>query len=258
MNNIIALLTDFGLRDAYIGVMKAVILKISPKINIVDICHSIGPQNVQEGAFLLKTSYKYFKKGAIFIAVVDPGVGSKRNALIVETKNYAFLGPDNGILSIAAREDGIRKIIKIENKKYTLRNVSNTFHGRDIFAPIGACLSKGEKLEHFGKELKKMRRLNIPRPEYVENGALNGEIIYKDAFGNLITNISRNDLNKANLLLKIGQFCEKIKLVKSYNEVKSGSAILIEGSAGYIEISINKGNAARHFKAKLGQKITLR
>lgn len=255
----IALLTDFGFADNFIGVMKGVILKINSNINIVDISHAIEPHNITEAAFLLKNSYKYFRKGTIFLTVVDPGVGSERKPIIARTKNYLFVGPDNGVLSLAVKEDGIERIIKIENKRYFLKPVSDTFHGRDIFAPIAAYLSKGKGPSLFGRTLNSIKQINIPNPKIIRN-RLKGEIIHIDRYGNLVTNIGK-DLFKRFIEKK--KFKIKIKntkidsVTKSYQAVRKDQPLAIFGSFGFLEISINSGSAKKHFNANKGYPITI-
>lgn len=255
----IALLTDFGFVDNFVGVMKGVILKINSDINIVDISHAIEPHNITEAAFLLKSSYKYFQKGTIFLTVVDPGVGSERNPIIARTKNYLFVGPDNGVLSLAVKEDGIERIIKIENKRYFLKPVSDSFHGRDIFAPIAAYLSQGKRPGLFGHPLGSIKKINIPKSKITKK-LLRGEIVYIDRFGNLVTNIEKNLFKK---FVAGKNFKIKIKdkeidfLVKSYQAVKTGRPLAIFGSFGFLEISINSGSAKKHFNANKGYPITI-
>lgn len=255
--SIISLLTDFGLDDNYVGVMKAVILNINPDAKILDLTHNIKRHNKLEAAFLLKGSFRYFPKGTIFLVVVDPGVGSKRKAIIIKTKNYTFIGPDNGVLSLALKETRIDRIIEITNKRYFLKPISDTFHGRDIFSPVSGFLSKGEPLENFGKEIKGFKDLEIPEVKIKDNG-LFGEIIYIDHFGNLISNIGKDifydfiDKKKFKIHFKKEVF-EKTN--KGYAEVNTGEPLIIFGSFNNLEISINRGSALSYFKAKEKDKI---
>jgi hypothetical protein len=248
----IAILTDFGLDDNFVGVMKGVILKINPRARIVDISHNVAFHDIAQAAFLLRSSYRYFPHQTIFLVVVDPGVGSKRAAIIIRSKNYFFVGPDNGVLSLAAYVDGIRKIVKIKNKRYFLKPFSSTFHGRDVFAPIAAYLSKGVSLDSFGQTLNSITQIDISLPRISKN-ILHGRIIYIDRFGNLITNIEK-DLFKH--FTEDKQFIIKIKreninsIVSSYQAVEPAKPLAIFGSFGFLEISINKGNAKKYFRAK--------
>jgi hypothetical protein len=248
----IAILTDFGLDDNFVGVMKGVIIKINPRVRIVDISHNIAFHDIAQAAFLLRTSYKYFPSQTIFLVVVDPGVGSKRAAIIVRSKNYFFVGPDNGVLSLAAYADGIRKVVKIKNERYYLKPYSNTFHGRDIFAPTAAYLAKGVSIDSFGSKLNSITKIDISLPKIRKN-ILQGKIIYIDRFGNLITNITeelfKHFTKDKQFIIKINK--ENIKsIVNSYQAVEPAKPLAIFGSFGFLEISLNKGNAKKYFRAK--------
>ena len=188
---VIALLTDFGLKDSYVGVMKGVIATVNPRVTVIDLDHDVASHRIEEAAFLLATSYSYFPQNTVFCVVVDPGVGSSRKAIAIQTKNYYFVGPDNGVLWQAAERDGITKIVTLENKKYFRKPVSSTFHGRDIFAPIAAALTKGYRPAGFGREIKDFINPDFINPQ-VERGTIFGEILHIDSFGNLITNIPLN------------------------------------------------------------------
>lgn len=255
----VALLTDFGLADNFVGVMKGVILSINPRVNIVDISHSVEPHNIFMGAFLLKTSFRYFPKGCIFLVVVDPGVGSEREPVIIYTKNYFFVGPDNGVLSPAANEDTIEEIVRIENKRYFLKNVSDTFHGRDIFAPVAAYLSKGKRCSLFGRSLNSIKGLEIPRPR-IDRDVLKGKVIYIDRFGNLVTNVDKALFKK---FIRNKKFKIKIKdakinsISKSYQTAGQGLPLAIFGSSDFLEISVNSGSAEEYFDAKKGIPIEI-
>jgi len=253
----IALLTDFGLDDNFVGVMKGVILNINPNVNLVDISHSIKPHDIFEAAFLLKGTFKYFSKGTIFLVVIDPGVGTERKPIIVRTKSYFFIGPDNGVLSLAAEEDGIKHVIEIKNKRYFLKPVSTTFHGRDIFAPAAAHISKGKTPTSLGKLQGNMKRLNIPET-LLDKNTLKGRIIHIDRFGNLITNIKRDLFTQfsRNRKFKIRIRNKSInRISQSYQAVKPGYPLAIFGSLDYLEISVNRKSAKDYFSAKKGTGI---
>ena len=255
----IALLTDFGLTDNFVGVMKGVILKINSRVRLVDITHQVAAHDIAEAAFLLKGSYKYFPRGTIFLVVVDPGVGSKRRPIIIRSKNYLFVGPDNGVLEPAACADGIREIVAIENKRYFLKPVSGTFHGRDIFAPVAAYLSKGQKPNVFGRLLDSLKQSGIPLPE-VSKGTLKGEVVYIDRFGNLVTNIDEGLFKhfRRNKKFKIKIKDTKIdSLAGSYEAVRPGKPLAIFGSFGSLEISVNKGRAEKYFCAERGLAVKI-
>lgn len=260
MKRTIALLTDFGLRDNYLGVMKGVIVKINPSVNLIDISHSITSHNVREGAFLLLKSYKYFPKNTIFLCLVDPGVGSERKVLILKTKNYFLIGPDNGVLTLAAQEEGIEKIINCTNTKFFLESISSTFHGRDIFAPLAAHLSKGVDLNEFGEPLKNkdIKKITLPFPKKIK-GKIQAKIIYLDKFGNIITNIKKSDLkNSSKFKATLNKKTIK-KIYNCYQEAEDNQPFFIEGSFGYLEISLKNKSAKDFFSlADNYEKYTLR
>ncbi len=256
---IITLLTDFGLDDNFVGVVKGVILGINPQVEIVDISHSVMPGDILQAAFLLKSSYRYFPSGAIHLVVVDPGVGSSRKAIIARTRRYYFVGPDNGVLSLALRaEEKIIDIVCITNRRFFLKPVSTTFHGRDIFAPVAAHLSCGKDITEFGNSQgKAYGRLEPPRSK-IKKTILQGEIIYIDRFGNLITNIQedvfRRFAGKRNFRICLGD--EVInKISKSYLRAGKAKPLAVFGSFGNLEISISCGSARDYFTAKRGQRV---
>jgi hypothetical protein len=255
---IISLLTDFGLKDVYVAEMKAIILQICPEAKIIDISHNIEKFNVRMGAFMLACAAPYFPEGSIHIGVVDPGVGTERRAIIVETQRSWFVGPDNGLLMLAAEKEGIKHVYEIRNKAYMRFQVSHTFHGRDIFAPAAAYLARGIAVSEFGPEI-----IHYTTPEYakakLEENQVKGEILHIDDFGNIITNISISELEKLGvsegdvISLIIGKDKFQVKLCSAYNEVSKGEALAIIGSHGFLEFSVNLGNAARQFKAEVGK-----
>ncbi|MFX0134408.1 MAG: S-adenosyl-l-methionine hydroxide adenosyltransferase family protein [Candidatus Hodarchaeota archaeon] len=260
---IITLLTDFGLRDPYVSTMKGVILSICPTAEIVDISHQIRKFNINEAAFKLAFTAKYFKPSTIHLVVVDPGVGSSRKSLVVSTKNYFFIGPDNGVLSLAAEQDGIKRIIEITNEDLFLKPVSNTFHGRDIFSPIAAHVANEYPLEKIGPNTKKMIKLDFPQ-SVVTTDKINGAVLYIDGFGNIVTNINSELLKKLNvshktiLEIQIKSKFKNIIMCNSYNEVTKEKLLGIIGSSGYLEISANQANAANLFNAEITDKISVK
>jgi hypothetical protein len=255
--SIISLITDFGLKDNFVGVMKGVILKINPSAQLVDICHEIKPQGILEAAFLLRSSFKYFPYGCVHLVVVDPGVGSKRKNILVKTKNYFFIGPDNGVLSLALKEERPLEIIEITNRKFFLKPTSSTFHGRDIFAPVAAYLSRKEKADKFGKRIKSLQDLRLPGVK-PESKNLIGEIVYVDRFGNLVSNIDKETWGEfiKNKKFKIS-IRDKIidKLSGSYAEGARRKPIALIDSFNYLEIASNCASAKEYLKADKGTKI---
>ncbi|OGP87556.1 MAG: hypothetical protein A2156_15120 [Deltaproteobacteria bacterium RBG_16_48_10] len=256
-NSIITLLTDFGARDHYVASMKGVILGINPRCTLIDISHQVSPQDIEEGAFLLASSYASFPKGTIHLSVVDPGVGGPRKPILIVTANYFFVGPDNGIFTLALQQEKIKQVIALTHKKYYLPRVSATFHGRDIFAPVAAHLSLGIGPKVLGDEVSSWKSLRTTKPEQNPKG-LSGEILHIDVFGNLISNIDEQrllNLAKGHAFsIQLGdQMVQGLK--KGYWEGKKGEVTALIGSGGFLEISVREGNAQKRLKAKKGDKI---
>lgn len=252
---IIALLTDFGERDEYVGVVKGVILNINPQAKIIDLSHEIPPQDIVWASYLLYGCYKFFPKNTIFLSVVDPGVGTKRKIIVVKTKEYIFVSPDNGLLTKVLEREKPEKIIEVKNKKFFLKEISSTFHARDIIAPVVGYLSKGVNLGKFGLEVKKVKMISLPKP-LIRNNQIIGEIIYVDRFGNLVTNIEKKILKR-----KKSHFCINIKgrkiykINNSYAESKKGKLLAIWGSRDLLELAVNQGSASRELKIKKGERV---
>lgn len=246
----IAILTDFGNEDNFVGAMKGVILKINPESQFVDITHSITPGDIKTSSFRLFTAYKYFPESTVFLVVVDPGVGSSRLPIIVKTKDYYFVAPDNGVFSWIYENEKC-KVYKI---KSIPKNASTTFHGRDIFAPVAGKLSTGIKIEKLGTPLKKWVKFNLPVAR-VKKNIIYGEVIDIDKFGNLITNITLSELSgKRSFEIKINKHTI-IGLKECY---KGSKPIAIWGSAGFLEISLPNGNCAKKLGAKIGTKVYMK
>lgn len=254
---VITLLTDFGDKDNFVGVMKGVIATIAPKVDIIDVCHHIPAQDVSAGAFCLKTAYAYFPKGTIHVVVIDPGVGSKRQPLLVKTKDYYFIGPDNGVLSLALDELRVVDIVRLNNATFHLPCVSNTFHGRDIFCAVAAHIANGTPYRKCGTRVKYYKKIVLPKP-HITPSSIYAQIIYIDRFGNLITNISHDDSKK----LVRPRITIRKRVVrgieKSYAHTPAGEALAIWGSSGFLEIAVNKGNAQKQLKAKIGDKVVVK
>jgi S-adenosylmethionine hydrolase len=253
---IITLLTDFGTKDGYVGAVKGVIKRINPQAEIVDVTHDIDSYDVIGAAFALNNFYRYFPKGAIHLAVVDPGVGSLREPILIKTKDFFFVGPDNGIFSFIYQKEDITDIIIISNKKYFLAEPSSTFHARDIFAPVAAYLSLGIKTDEFGSPAKECVKFIIPQPESKGKG-LRGEIIHIDRFGNLITNVPADLLeNKRNAEILVSK--RKIKgISRSYFEIKEQELGALIGSSDFLELAVNQGSAQTLLKAKVGNPVRI-
>jgi len=257
---IITLTTDFGLKDPYAAEMKAAILGISSNAAIVDITHEIEKFNIRMGAYVLASVASYFPKGAIHVAVVDPGVGTRRRPILIQTRQGFFIGPDNGLLILAAEQQGINRIYEITNPRFMLPRVSSTFHGRDVFAPAAAHLANGVHPAEFGSEIS-----DAAKPEFTKvtlrKDVLVGEILHVDNFGNIITNIGEKEIarirTKDVVNVELPNQKLKLKLRKAYGEAKRQEPLALIGSHNYLEIAINQGNAGEKFKAKLGDKIKI-
>ena len=254
----ITLTTDFGSDDWFVGTMKGVIARIARRTELIDISHQIPPGSVRAGAFALASSYTFFPKGSIHVAVVDPGVGTARRAIGIETSNYFFVGPDNGLLSWALDKENIKAIRSLENPRYFLPQVSATFHGRDVFAPVAAHLSRGVPLHKMGPRLKQFNRLVWPEPMKTQRG-ISGEIVYIDHFGNAITNIPSRLLDppsgRFRVLLRRKAVC---RIAAAYQAVPPGTALAVVGSSGFLELAINGGNAADVFRLHEGLTVEVR
>ena len=259
----IALLTDFGYRDHYVGVMKGVIAGIAPDARTFDITHGIPPQGVMAGAIALRQSWRFFPKQTVFVSVVDPGVGSARIPIAIDTRAGArFVGPDNGVLSLAANDAGIERIVELRASKYRLKNVSATFHGRDIFAPAAAWLSIGTRITSLGPTLREIAHLSIV-PAKRRGNSLQGKVIYVDGFGNLVTSIDRAALDAfaasfraARLLVKIDSGAA-MEILQAYADAPTGASLAILGSFELLEIAIRDGSAASHFGLGEGAPVTV-
>lgn len=252
-HRIISLLTDFGNRDAFVGIMKGVILSINPAARLVDLSHEVPTQNILTGALILRSAVSFFTPDTIHIAVVDPGVGSARRGILIETQHGSFIGPDNGILSLAAPVETVVRTIHLCNTEYFLSPCSSTFHGRDVFAPVAAHLSLGIAPEQFGPEVGTVEKLALPRVEREEN-QLVGRVIYIDHFGNLMTNISEADLlpfPREKLSVSIGAV-HISGIVPSYAAVAVGTPAVMINSWGLLEIAVRNGAAAQQLSIHLG------
>jgi S-adenosyl-L-methionine hydrolase (adenosine-forming) len=257
---IITLSTDFGWDDPYVGIMKGVILGINPRVTLVDINHGLFHHRLPEAAFKLGAIAGYFPRGTIHLAVVDPGVGGFRRPLVVKTKEHYWIGPDNGIFSQILRAFPDFRVFHLTNPDYFLKQVSHTFHGRDVFAPAAAHLSRGLSINTFGKPLSDPVLLDLPEPE-VKNNVLIGQVLYADRFGNLITNLSQAMVkpfsNLPSLLIRIGS--HRVQgLQETYAQVKPGRLLALFGSSGYLEIACNLGSAAKTVGYEAGKMLKIK
>ena len=254
---IITLLTDFGLKDPYVASMKGVILSINPQCTLVDITHQVSPYDIKEGAFILAQAYSTFPKGTIHLSVVDPGVGSPRKPILFVTKNYFFIGPDNGLFTFALKREKLKKVIALGKMEFFLPEVSPTFHGRDLFAPVAAHLSFGIAPESFGRVIKSWNEISFPEP-VLRQEKLIGEVVHIDTFGNLVCNIDYKNLLKFSksrpFVIKIGKRTIR-GLKKGYWEGRKDEPMALIGSGGFLEISIKEGNAQKVLKMKKGDRV---
>jgi S-adenosylmethionine hydrolase len=256
---IITLTTDFGTSDHLVGTMKGVILNINPAVRIVDLNHHVTPFDVLDGALSIANAYRYFPARTIHVVIVDPGVGTDRRPLLVSGEKQYFIAPDNGVLSmIFARESCLVRHITSEH--YFLNPVSPTFHGRDIFVPTAAWLSKAFQTEAFGEEITDPVRFTMPKPKSAGQ-VVKGVVLRVDAFGNLMTNLRTEDVPAAAVesgAIKLSVAGKEIrKLAQTFGLGTPGEPIALFGSAGYLEIAVNRGSAARTLGANRGAEVTL-
>ena len=248
MRPVVALLTDFGVRDHYAGTMKGVVLGICPETTLVDISHDVPPHDVLSASLELAASYKYFPAGTVFLVVVDPGVGSARRPLAAEAGDYRFVAPDNGVLSAVFKEVPPRRVVELTERRFARPTVSRTFEGRDRFAPAAGWLAKGTDVKALGRALTDYLRLAIPDPIVTEH-AVRGEVLRVDRFGNLITNIDRRSVDR---LGRPGEVTVEIlagdhrvgRLVTTYAEITPGEVCSLFGSTEHLEIAANSASAA--------------
>ena len=254
---VIALLSDFGLRDHYAGTMKAVALGICPEATLVDISHEVPPHDVLAGALELAACYRYFPAGTTFLVVVDPGVGSARRGIAAETGEYKFVAPDNGVLTLVFEETPARKTVELTERRYARPTVSRTFEGRDRFAPAAAWLAKGIELSALGRPAGPVQRLEIPHPT-VSGDELTGEVLRVDRFGNLITNIDRKAFQRiaqeGALEIRIGTH-QVPRVVSTYADMGAGEICALFGSTDHLEIAANGASAAAELKVDRGAAV---
>ncbi len=276
MGGTIAMLTDFGTSDNYVGMMKAVIGSIAPDTRIIDISHNIAPQHVREGAFALLNAHTYFPTGTVFLVVIDPGVGTTRTPIAAQAGDYTFVAPDNGVLSYALSQFDSYHVISLTDTDYHRQPVSHTFHGRDIFAPVAAHISAGIAIETIGEPQSGI--MQLPRPYLsIEENTIIGEVIHIDHFGNIISSIGTIRWNAEDRLtltpifdannppvriladetsIQAGQHTIN-RLHLTYGEVPRGELVALVGSNGFLEIAVNQGSASERLDVRIGDRIQL-
>ena len=264
--SIITLLTDFGVRDEYVGLMKGVILTIHPTATIVDITHQIDGQDIAQAAFAIHNCYRYFPTGSVHLVVVDPGVGTHRSLLALKLEQHYFVAPDNGVLSLLIEEADVADLVKITNSNFFLSSVSNTFHGRDIIAPVGAHIAQGVELQRLGDKLVPgdLVRLTGIQARKFDDGTVTGKIISVDNFGNLISNIQIEMLRQSAFanqnnrpVIQVGSHMIE-GIDRTYANGQRHNPIALIGSRGYLEIAVPGGNAAQLLKVGKGARVQVK
>jgi len=262
IQRIVTLTTDFGTSEHYVGAMKGVICNINPQVRIVDITNGVQSFDVLDGAIAISQAYSYFPKDTVHLVVVDPGVGGPRRPIVATVGQYFFVAPDNGVLSLVYEREERAAVRHITSEHYFHHPISNTFHGRDIFAPVAAYLSKGVDSNKFGEEITDYVRFVAPKPKASAANAWKGLVLKTDKFGNLVTNVTPNDIpqifdgSSKGFKLTVGK-AEITRLCNSYAEGSPGELFAILGSTGFLEISCNKGAASRLAGADKGSEVSL-
>jgi S-adenosylmethionine hydrolase len=254
---IITLTTDFGQTDSYVGTMKGVILSICPDVTLVDISHEIRPQSVQQAAYVLSTAAPYFPAGTVHLVVVDPGVGTERRPMVVQTGRALYVVPDNGVLDLVLSQDPARQAIHLTEPRFRLAQVSATFHGRDIFAPAAAHLACGTDPNQMGQPLPpaELVSLSMLRPQPLPGGQWEGAILHVDHFGNLITNMKPTKAESSISFMVRGRRIEALS--NTFGDVEAGELVAYVGSSGHLEIAVRDGNAAQALGMDIGDTVRI-
>jgi len=260
---IVTLLSDFGYLDQYVSEMKGTILSLCPSATVVDISHGIEKFNIRMGAFVLAAASTYFPVETVHVAVVDPGVGGERRNLLIETQRAVYVGPDNGILLPAALRDGIKETYSIENRQFMRSSVSSTFHGRDVFAYAAGRVACGAELSEVGPKVSDPVSITRTRAE-VSHERIDCEVLGIDSFGNIVTTASDKELRAIGLqvrdriVMKTKGRTHHLSVGRTYSDTAKDKPVLLVGSHDFLEIAINKGNAARRFHLRPGDQLTFR
>ena len=256
---VVTLLTDFGERDGFVGILRGVMLGICPRAQVVDLTHDIAPQDVIAGALVLASAVGYFPKGTIHLAVVDPGVGTERRALLIDTDDFVLVGPDNGLLSLAAARSRVRRVVHLDRKEYFLPELSRTFHARDVFAPVAAHCAAGVAPTELGATVEAFERVAIAQARRLDDG-FEAQVIHIDRFGNLVCNVERGDLGDfrgSGVSTSIGGVVIP-ELSPHYAAVREGKPLALWNSWGRLEIAVRNGSAARQLRARNGDRVQVK
>lgn len=251
---LVALTTDFGLDDPYVGILKAVILTLAPEVRLVDLTHGIPPQDVLAGCLALEAARPYFPVGTVHLAVVDPGVGSDRKGLVVDAGRDLWVAPDNGLLSFLPAAE-VRQVRSLEDPVFFLHPISRTFHGRDVFAPVAARLAAGTPPQAFGPPAEDFERMPLPCAT-VSADEVRGEVLTFDRFGNAVTSIRERDLQTARWEVRICR--HRIPWAPTYAAVEPGEPLCLLGSSGRLELSVRQGSAREVLGLERGDEVLLR
>jgi hypothetical protein len=254
MPNVITLCTDFGLHDGYVAAMKGVMLSIAPDVRLVDITHKITPQSVREGAFVLRSAYGFYPSETVHLVVVDPGVGSERRAVAVRAGKHLFVAPDNGVLAYVLRREDEAEVVSLTNRAYWREEISETFHGRDIFAPVAAHLARGVPLRDLGEPIEELVQLVLPVPEKRHDGSIIGYVIHVDGFGNVVTDIPACMLREGEWRV-LTEEARIARLSSTYASVARGELLALIGSHDFLEVAVREGSAARVAHLSVGDTV---
>lgn len=255
----ITLTSDFGLRDPYVAEMKGAILTVNPKAALIDVTHEIEKFNVRQASFALASAAPFFPAGTVHLAVVDPGVGTQRRAIVVQAKKDFFVGPDNGVLTLASQNQGVEHIYQLANPKFMRPNVSNTFHGRDIFAPAAAYLDMGVEPSEFGPEVHDPVTPLFAQVKQ-DGSSLSGEVLDVDGFGNIVTNIpGKHALGREGQAVKVelANVSLQVTLAGTYAKAKTQKPLVLVGSHSFLEVALNQASAAQKFHVKPADKLKI-
>jgi hypothetical protein len=265
MRPIVAVLTDFGTRDSYAGALKGAVLAACPEASVVDISHDVARHDVTEASWVLFTCYQAFPAGTVFLVVIDPGVGSSRRALAIQAGGYSFVGPDNGVLGLICGDSGSADVHEITNRGLFRYDVSATFHGRDVFAPVAGLLARGISLDEVGPAISDPVGAALATAKNLGSGAWEAEVVHVDIYGNMTTAFTRHDVaqildvvggDMSQIVAVVGELV--VPLIDHYSEVSEGEPCALLGSSGRVELAVNRGSAAEELRGGTGTKVVLR